>query len=348
MTRGVRSQPSDAVVELRIGARGRSHEDVDRTRLAILGAFLAALASCGAFALTLAGIDLRWAAASSSGAVASASLATWMYERRRREHGAVRLRVSGDRVALVEGGHARAVFELGPLFGVHLFGDTRRSRLVAWLSSQRQTLAIGATLDPSSRASLHGRLLRSTTLSDDDATLHALGPEGLPIDLEARDLERLLVALEGASPGCLDRIVASDQRGRPLVLAPPRLDAGDLSVDLARPLEWHAGLFQEELAGALGVYQGTWLRQDDREVVLVAPMTATFVDAALGGLPLSSENELDELARRDQRLLQALARPAPPSHLRVAIDAPLVGPVRAALERAPRAPRPASTDRSLS
>jgi hypothetical protein len=348
MMGGDRSQTSDVVLELRLSDREGLHERVDRIRLAILAAFLAALASSGAFALALVGVDPRSAAASSAGVVLSAAFATWSYARRRREQGAIRLRLTSDRVALLQGGHARTVFELGPLFGVHLFADTRRSRLVAWLSSQRQTLAIGATLTPSSRASLHERLLRSTTLSDDDATLHALGPEGFPIDLEAQDLEYLLVALEGAAPGCLERIVASDQRGRPLVLAPPRLDAGDLSVDLARPIDWHAGLFHEELAGGLGVYQGTWLRQDEREVVLVAPMTATFVDAALGGLPLSSERELDELARRDQRLLQAFAQPAPPAHLRVAIDAPLVGPVRAALERAPRAPRSSVADRSVS
>jgi hypothetical protein len=113
-------------------------------------------------------------------------------------------------------------------------------------------------------------------------------------------------------------------------------------VDLTRPLEWRPILFQESFGHAVFLYQGTWVRQGTVEVVLVALLTPSFLEVSgrSADIPRPSQpppSELDRLAARDQRLLQAAPADPPPAEQRVALDGLFVVPLRAALDRAPRA-----------
>ncbi len=312
-----------------------------RTVALATGLAAVALATLGLFASTRG-----WMGGWTAGGIALATSA--LLAARHLARGESTLRFEHARLSLHSERGDAALFGLADLFGVQLFTNPRRDRLCVWVSTERETVVFGADLGARDRAALRSWLLRSSVLGDDDPTLSSAGPDGRPLRVRPHALVRALAWLEQRSPGCVGRIVVSDQRGRPLVLEEQRLTVGGRDVRLDEPLDWHAGLFREQLGEGIGLYQGTWLSQGRTSFVLVAPLTSTFVDAALGGAALSSERDLDELARRDQSLLRAKAElPPEPSH-RVAIDASLVVPIRAALDRAPRAVRRTNAPRWLS
>jgi hypothetical protein len=102
------------------------------------------------------------------------------------------------------------------------------------------------------------------------------------------------------------------------------------------------------------VYQGTWVRQGDSELVLVCLLPslgpAIFADIDLAGLDRAEgrapKAPLSGLLR-DIRLMQATPEPPPPTEQRVAIDRHFMLPIRCALDRAPRpAPQPTSRARA--
>jgi hypothetical protein len=178
------------------------------------------------------------------------------------------------------------------------------------------------------------------TVTNDEAGLEAIGPDGEPLMLDARDFNGLLDALAAVDRACFERLVLSDARGAPLVLdgrERRELRIGDRAFDLQAPLEWRGIVFQEGLGQAIAVYQGTWVRQGGNEVVLVS-LLPSIVSAGVQGLTDSASLAgLDRSVLRDLRLMHAVPEEPPPSEQRVAIDRLFMLPVRFALDKAPRA-----------
>ncbi len=169
-------------------------------------------------------------------------------------------------------------------------------------------------------------------------------PRRRPALIAPEDFVTLLDTLSARSPSCLDRFVLTDARGADLTLDGRALLAGDRSIDLDAPLEWRAIVFQEAFGQSVAVYQGTWVRQGNHELVFVCLLPslgpAIFADIDLAGLDRAQgqapKAPLSGLLR-DIRLMQATPEQPPPTEQRVAIDRHFMLPVRCALDRAPRA-----------
>ena len=131
------------------------------------------------------------------------------------------------------------------------------------------------------------------------------------------------------------RLVLSEARGLAVTHDDGVLAVGDRAVDLTEPIEWRPLLFQEAFGPAVARYQGTWVKQDATEFVLVSLLPA--LETAPRDVDLAT---LDRGALRDLRLMQASLEQPPPTDQRVAIDRVFMLPLRAALDGAPRAARP--------
>ncbi|MGK4006045.1 IMP dehydrogenase [Sorangium sp. So ce1036] len=245
------------------------------------------------------------------------------------------LSLDGDRLLLhgEDGVAPHALLTTGERFGVTLLATPRRDHLVALLSSSAGMSCVGASFDGPSRRAFAALLDRASVVSSDEVGLEAIGPDGEPIALSPAALAALLDELTLRSPGCLERFVLTDARGAMLSMDSRELRAGGRVFDLTAPLEWRAFVFQEALGQAIAVYQGTWIRQDTSELVLVCLLPAMTPapdgsSAALG--------PLDRGALRDLRLMQGTPEGPPPAEQRVAIDRLLMVPIRSALDRAPR------------
>ncbi|HLM76690.1 MAG TPA: IMP dehydrogenase, partial [Polyangiaceae bacterium] len=177
------------------------------------------------------------------------------------------------------------------------------------------------------------------TVTNDEAGLEAIGPDGEPLALAPPEFLRLLQALGHVDRACFERLVLSDARGAPLVLdgrERRELHVGDRVFDLAAPIEWRGIVFQEGLGQAIAVYQGTWIRQGSSEIVLVSLLPSIMSAGAQGITENGSLAGLDRSVLRDLRLMQAVPEEPPPAEQRVAIDRLFMLPVRYALDRAPR------------
>jgi hypothetical protein len=221
-------------------------------------------------------------------------------------------------------------------FGATLLSNSRRDRLALAITSTHGTFLVGARLEEDERASFGDLFARSWVLGTDDAALDATGPDGQPVCLPPTTFRKLYESLLAIDPGSASRVVLSDQRGAPLLLDGETLTARNCRFDLSRPIEWRAILFQESFGHAITLYQGTWIRQGSHEVVLVSLLSQGLFDAATRGHERAGIPELDRMAIRDQRLLQAAASDPPPVDQRVAMDGLFVVPLRAALDEAPR------------
>ncbi len=221
-------------------------------------------------------------------------------------------------------------------FGATLLSNSRRDRLALAITSTHGTFLVGARLEEEERASFGDLFARSWVLGTDDAALEATGPDGQPVCLPPTTFRKLYESLLAIDPGSASRVVLSDQRGSPLLLDGETLTARSCRFDLSRPIEWRAILFQESFGHAITLYQGTWIRQGTHEVVLVSLLSQGLFDAATRGHERAGIPELDRMAVRDQRLLQAAASDPPPVEQRVAMDGLFVVPLRAALDEAPR------------
>lgn len=236
-------------------------------------------------------------------------------------------RIRGDRTSLP------TALPIKDRFGLTLLSNRRRDRLVAAITSDEGSFLF-ATNVTADRSVLSELLAKSTILGEDDI-LDATGPDGAPIHLEEQDFQELVNALRARDAGCMDRIVLSDQHGAALVLDASDLYIKDTHFDLRRPLEWRPILFQEAFGASITRFQGTWLRQNNAEMVLVSVLPffeSTLFDIEKVGVP-----ELDAMALRDHRLLQAAPTDPPPIEQRIAMDRMFVIPFRAVLDRAPRA-----------
>jgi len=231
--------------------------------------------------------------------------------------------------------------EGGQRFGVTLLSNAKRDRLVAVLTSESGSMLFATNLGAEQHAGVAGLLARSTVVGGHDHALDAVAPDGVPTELEPAAFVRLLTELNQRDEGCFDRIILSDQHGAPLLLEGSDLLANDHHFDLSRPIEWRSILFQESFGTAVTLYQGTWVRQNGAEVVLVSLLGPSFFDSQTPDetrptQTSSGESELDVHFMRDQRLAQATATDPPPTDQRVAIDGIFVLPMRAALDQAPR------------
>lgn len=222
-------------------------------------------------------------------------------------------------------------------FGVVLVSNRRRDRLVAAVTSDAGTMLFATSLGSEDRRELAGLLARSTVVGGDEQALDATGFDGSPVHLPPRAFRSLMGELTERDATCLDRIVLSDQHGHALTLDQHALTAQGKRFDLTRPLEWRSILFQEPFGHAVTLYQGTWIRQGATEVVLISLLTPSFFEASATDVEGAGVPELDVMARRDQRLLQATAADPPPTEQRVAMDGLFIVPLRAALDQAPRA-----------
>jgi hypothetical protein len=235
-------------------------------------------------------------------------------------------------------GEGAPLFKATPPFGVTLVTSRARDRLVAAITSSEGAFYVGAALDPAARAACTRELARASILASDEVGLEAIGPDGEPVELPARELVALIDTLTRADATCLDRFVLSDARGAPVTLDQGELRARDVRFDLDAPLEWRALVFQEPFGQAVAVYQGTWIRQGANEIVLVSLLPAV-APLAWSTDAITGVAELDHAALRDLRLGQASPEPPPPAEQRVAIDRLFMLPLRAALDRAPRGSR---------
>lgn len=259
------------------------------------------------------------------------------------------LRLTPTAIALHVGGpgpeHDEVLLDLSGGFGATLFSSRRRDRALLAITSRAGTLFVGSSLPRYERRN-HSAFLARASVVDGDETLDAVGPDGHPLELPPDELVALADALLALDAGAGDRILLSDGRGQPVVLDGGTLRVGDLRFDLLAPIEWRAFLFQEPFGGAVTVYQATWIRQGGSAVVLVA-----LVPSILGH-PAPPEStgipELDRALLRDLRLTHAAAGEPPQAEQRVAVDRLFVLPMRAALDRAPRAASHGSTGHSPS
>ncbi len=248
--------------------------------------------------------------------------------------------LEADHVAFVVGDAApQPLVYTDTPFGVTLVTNVTRTALVAVLTSGAGTFSIGASVEPSDdptvTAAIH-RLLDGASISADGLGLESIGPDGAPLVLAPDAFASLVDGLSARSPACLHRFVLTDTRGAPLTLDDGALEVGDRRIDLNAPLEWRSITFHEAFGQSYAFYQGTWIRQGAAELVLVSLLPA-------GSGPLLRDADLGSLERpilRDLRLMQATAEQPPPQEQRVAIERLFMLPLRAALDRAPRASAP--------
>ena len=228
------------------------------------------------------------------------------------------------------------VLSSGAPFGVTLVATRRRDRLVAAITSAAGTFYVAAAFDDEARR-LHADLLaRASVVSNDEAGLEAVAPDGEPLELNPSDLSALLASLEQLDAGAADRLLLSDARGAPVTLEGHELRVRELRFDLSAPLDWRAIVFQEPFGQAVAIYQGTWIRQATNEVVLISLLPSIAPLGSLGPGDSTGLPELDRATLRDLRLMQATPESPPAADQRVAIDRIFMLPLRAALDRAPR------------
>ena len=253
------------------------------------------------------------------------------------------LEIEGDRLAFRSAARVQAILSTTSPFGVTLLATPRRDRAVVLLTSSAGTFYVGAHFDVEARRAAAHILDRATTVGGDDVSLESIAPDGDPLLIAPEDFVTLLDTLAARSPTCLDRFVLTDARGAELKLDGRALVAGQRRIDLDAPLEWRAIVFQEAFGQSVAVYQGTWVRQGDSELVLVCLLPslgpAIFADIDLAGLDRAEgrapKAPLSGLLR-DIRLMQATPEQPPPTEQRVAIDRHFMLPVRCALDGAPR------------
>lgn len=257
---------------------------------------------------------------------------------RRRQPPPAWLVVDARGVHRVEQGHTTTLAPFGMPLGVTVFASADRSKLLVALTSPQAVRTVAVRVrDTEDAAAAHTLLARATTAADGDL----LAAEEW--SLSAADAERLVVEVARRCPGALDRTVLTDSSGDAIVLDRNELRVGAHRFDLSAPLEWRAFLFQELGAYAVSVFQATWLKQAEDEVVFVAPVApeGSEVRSAAAAVQAAGEAIVVQAAfALDVRLMQASPGEPPPREMRRAIDRIFMLPLRRALDRAPRLVRP--------
>jgi hypothetical protein len=299
-------------------------------RVPSLAARAAGLAAAVVIAVAIVVAMMPWGVYARAGVstllVATAALVHRVLARRRRPPVGWLL-VDGEGLKR-DGSDAPVLVWRDPL-GVTVLGSADRSRFSLVLTTPRATRLLGVrVLDPGDAAEAPWLFDRAATSPEIDAR-----PDDRPA-LCAADAEKVLRVFAARAPGSLDRAFLSDTTGEAVVLDRSELRVGARRVDLSAPVEWRAFVFHEPGAYAVTLWQATWVRQGDGEVVFVAPM------ASDAGFPSGAP----EVSLGGRHVVGALDAP-PPRELRRAIDGLFMVPLRRALERAPRASRGLSASR---
>jgi hypothetical protein len=295
--------------------------------------FAAALVA-GAIAVALSGRDARVRAVVACGLVAlAAALHQGSLARKSPPRGWLVVDHDGAERETSEG--ASRLFRWNEPFGLTLFASADRSGLLLAVTSPSATRMLLAYRRADDGPLPRMLLEHAATVSECDL------PRGDEAALGTDDATKLLVEVMRRAPAALERVYLSDANGEPLVLDRAELRIGPRRVDLLAPLEWRASCFQERGTHAASVCQATWVKQDDVEVVLVAPMPGDGLGTrrAGGWLKGGDDTAASDLLARDVRLMQASAGDPPPRDLRMAIDHLFMLPIRRALDAAPRAPK---------
>lgn len=217
-------------------------------------------------------------------------------------------------------------------FGVALLASYGRPFALLAFTTPTQTRYVPVRVDGRSEDD-DELLARIAVLADLDLV------DGVAHDaaLTAASAAALLRYVEHRDGAALGRAYLSDGRGTPIALERATLVVGERAFDLTSGLEWRPLMFHESTGQAAALYQATWIRQQEAEIVLVAPMPASIVprDAAAK----EATGRLGRALTRDLRLLQAPSESPPAREVRVAIDRPFMMAVRRALADAPLAAR---------
>lgn len=272
-----------------------------------------------------------WAGLAALAIVGALAVAVHLIERRRRVTGWVRVGPSG--VARVDR-KAREVplVVWGEACGVSLLANHARTEGLIAFTAPHYTryLSIRPSDDGAARSVLAG----AATVADADAIRDDAGT------LSMSDAARLLEVLRAHVP--LGRAYLSGGAGEQIVLDDGELRCGERVFDLHAGIEWRGFLFHESMGAVATVYQATWVRQSANEVVLVAPLPPEI--AVSGRRDVLGHPSLV----RDLKLMQSMPDAPPPRELRLAIERVFMLPLRQALDRAPRASRPAAPPSRLS
>jgi hypothetical protein len=217
--------------------------------------------------------------------------------------------------------------------GVSLLASYGRPHALLAFTTPSQTRYVPTRIDPRTEAEdeLFARIAVLADLDFVDGVAHDAA-------LRAQDAAALLRHVEEKSNGALGRLYLSDGKGSPISLDRGTLQIGERTFDLTSQLEWRALMFHESSGQAAALYQATWIRQNTKEVVLVAPMPASIVPREPNAHREAS-GRLGRALTRDLKLLQAPAESPPSREVRVAIDRPFMLAVRRALDEAPLASR---------
>ncbi len=268
------------------------------------------------------------------GGVAIALLAFAATRRRRAVH-ATGTAIVADAAGLsrVSAEGMKSIVEWAAPFGVTLLASYGRPQGLLAFTTPSKTRYVPMRIDGRSDADdeLFARFAVLADLDLVDGVAHEAA-------LTASDAAALIREIEKHDRAALGRLYLSDGRGAPIALDRATLSIGARSFDLTSHLEWRALMFHESTGQAAALYQATWIRQQNTEVVLVAPMPASIVPREANAHREAS-GRMGRTLTRDLRLLQSPAEPPPPRDLRVAIDRPFMMAVRRALDEAPLASR---------
>jgi hypothetical protein len=223
-------------------------------------------------------------------------------------------------VARVESGAIARIVSWSEPFGVSVLANQDRSRLLLAFTTPAQARYVSVRIADEDDAHMASAVrARATTVLGGDPI------EGDPdATLSGASAARLIDAVLARAPRAFERIFLTDTHGAPLVLDDGVLRLGTRAIDLASPLDWRAFAFHESGGRVATLYQATWVRQAEVEVVLVSPMPPET--------PAARET-------RELRRIHAPHEEPPARELRLAVDRLFMLPLREALQRAPRISR---------
>ncbi|MCL2724728.1 MAG: hypothetical protein FWD69_09860 [Polyangiaceae bacterium] len=218
----------------------------------------------------------------------------------------------------------------GP-FGVALLASYGRPTGLLAFTTPSQTRYVPARID--AREKTDDELLARIAVLADLDLVDAVAHDAA---LSSEQVAEIVRWVSERDASALGRVFSSDGRRAPIALDRAMLSVGHRCFDLTNPIEWRPLVFHELAGCATLLYQATWIRQGDAEIVLVAPMPASIVPRS--DPPRHHANgKLGHTLMRDLRLFHASAEPPPAREMRIPIDRPFMMSVRRMLDAAPLA-----------